>query len=501
MPLLLVLFVAAACLPVPWPPPPFDLGPGGSAAATAAITLFPLLLAGWLSMATIRTVTRTPDRRADAVARYARFRRLLGLANMLAAGVAIVGLGWGHTVWHAVTVDLPGVPRPVLAPAAEVLVPGPYFLALFAAWAIYFPVDRTLHRTAGADRAFWSLPGYVLFHARQFALMVGLPLTLFVTQQTIGRVAPEVADSVGFKAASVLGMVALFVLLPRAVKPLLGLQPLPHGPTRDRLEATATRLNFRYTALLLWPTRGAVANALVLGIVPWARYVIFTDRLLETMDEYELDAVLGHEVGHAAHGHIPYYAGFLLASAAAGTAATAAVDRAWSLDDWGGWAALPPLGLMAVYLFVVFGALSRRCERQADVYGCRAGSCGDPLCRGHDPETVLGPAGGPVCPSGVRALVRALDHVAALNGMDGPPSGGSARRSVRQRAWAWVKAWQHGPISDRIEFLLQLSEDPSLADKTDRSAFRFRVGLMATLLTAVAVLGSLVGWRELIRML
>jgi hypothetical protein len=244
-----------------------------------------------------------------------------------------------------------------------------------------------------------------------------------------------------------------------------------------------------------------VANALVLGIIPWARYVIFTDRLLEAMDEYELDAVLGHEIGHAAHGHIPYYAGFLLASAAAGTATTAAIDQAWSLDSWGGWAALPPLGLMAAYLFVVFGALSRRCERQADVYGCRAGSCDDPQCRGHDPETVLVPAGGPVCPSGVRALVRALDHVAVLNGIDGPPSGGAVARSLRQRVWAWVKAWQHGPISDRIEFLLQLSEDPALADRTDRAAFRFRVGLMATLVTAVAVLGTWVGWRELLRLL
>ena len=36
------------------------------------------------------------------------------------------------------------------------------------------------------------------------------------------------------------------------------------------------------------------------------------------------------------------------------------------------WAQLPFVGLAFAYIFVVFGFLSRRCERQADVFGCRA---------------------------------------------------------------------------------------------------------------------------------
>lgn len=508
MQILLVLFVAGACLPLPWPASPFELSPTSSALATFGLTLIPIALAIRVARRTVRDLLRDPQNRVEIVTRYAKTRRLLGFANLAVAAIAVLVLGWGHTVWETVTVPIPRKSRPVLVPAAELLVPAPYFLGLFSAWVIYYRVDRTLHQTASpGSPEFWSLGGYVLFHVRQFALMVLLPISLFVSQHSLVRVVPSIAETWWFKIGSVFAVGLLFVILPRLVKPLLGLQPLPAGPKRSRLEETARRLQFRYAGLLLWPTRGAMANALVIGVVPWARYVIFTDRLLEAMDEAELDAVLGHEIGHAAHGHIPYYAAFLLASAAAGAAATAALADSFPemdfppIENWDGWLAIPPLLLMAGYLFAVFGMLSRRCERQADVYGCRAGSCGDPGCRGHDADTYLVPAGGPVCPTGVRALIRALDHVAILNGMETPPSGSKAPRSFRKRLWAWIKAWQHGPISDRIEFLLQLTEDGSLADRSDRRAFRFRVGLLAILILTVVVLGSLVGWEELLRML
>ena len=55
---------------------------------------------------------------------------------------------------------------------------------------------------------------------------------------------------------------------------------------------------------------------MIAGLIPAVRYVIFTDRILEEMPPDELDAVFGHEVGHAKHGHIWYYAGFLALSMA-----------------------------------------------------------------------------------------------------------------------------------------------------------------------------------------
>jgi hypothetical protein len=69
------------------------------------------------------------------------------------------------------------------------------------------------------------------------------------------------------------------------------------------------------------------------------------------------------------------------------------------------------------------------------------------------------------------------------------------------RLWAKVKAWQHGPIPERIEFLYRLAEDPGLGYRTDQQVFRFRVGLLAVLLAALVCLGSAIGWERLLTML
>jgi Zn-dependent protease with chaperone function len=240
----------------------------------------------------------------------------------------------------------------------------------------------------------------------------------------------------------------------------------------------------------------------VIGVVPWARYVIFTDRLLEGLDPEETEAVFGHEAGHVAHQHIPFYAGFFALSAVTATALVAAGAKYLKdhgLDvppPWSEWVALPLVVFMAAYVFVVFGLLSRRCERQADVYGCRAASCGDPFCAGHRDDTDR-PAGDRLlCRTGVRALIRALDHVDSLNGNDHRPGGG-----VRSRLWGRVKAWQHGPVADRVEFLLRLSEDPTLGDAHDRRVRAFRAALVGALAAILAGCGSFVGWAELWKMI
>ncbi len=508
MPILLILSVAAACLQLPWPAPPAGVGPRGALALTTAVALLPVLAAAALSGWVVAALRRRPGERPAVLARYARLRRAVGLLNLGATAGAVVGLGWGDTVWNGPWFRL-GAAR-LLAPGAELLVPAPYFLALVLCWAAYYPAERALHRTssrADSPEGFWSLPGYVLFHLRQFVLLVGLPVGLCVAQQGLARAAPETVHDDRFQLGSLAVGVAVFVLLPRAVKPALGLRPLPPGPVRDRLEATARRLGVRYTDLLLWPTRGAMANAMVVGVVPWARYVIFTDRLLEGMAPDELDAVFGHEAGHVRHGHIPYYVAFLVLSASAATAGLAALAQALDLDrwareqaDWANWLPLPPLLMTGAYIFLVFGLLSRRCERQADVFGCRAGSCADPACAGHDETTALVPRGRGLCRTGVLALVRALDRVAVLNGMDGL-TGRPAARGLSRRVWAWLRAWQHGPVADRIEFLLQLSEDPSLGDRVDRRVRWFRRALAALLIASLAAIGSVVGWAELWRML
>src|SRR4029079_11343421 len=196
---------------------------------------------------------------------------------------------------------------------------------------------------------------------------------------------------------------------------------MPAGPVRYQLEMMAKRLHFRCTDFLLWPTHGASANAMIVGLLPRVRYVIFTDRILEDVPPDELAAVFGHEVGHAKHGHIWHYAAFLTLSMTVLAAFLILVvqtlkAKGVELPQWAeGWIALPPVVLAATYIFLVFGFLSRRCERQADVYGCRSVFCRDPICVGHDNATIYPERGRGLCPTGIRTFVRALERVDHLN--------------------------------------------------------------------------------------
>src|SRR5439155_7285007 len=112
------------------------------------------------------------------------------------------------------------------------------------------------------------------------------------------------------------GLAGIFIGLPLVIRLVLGLRPLPEGPLRDRLLAASRRLNFRASDILLWNTRNGMANAMVIGLLPWLRYVVFTDRLIEEFPEEEVEAVFGHEIGHIRHQHMLYYLVFLLTSMA-----------------------------------------------------------------------------------------------------------------------------------------------------------------------------------------
>src|SRR5262249_19404159 len=106
-----------------------------------------------------------------------------------------------------------------------------------------------------------------------------------------------------------------------------------------------------------------------------------------------------------------------------------APDGAAAWDTVGVWIIL---AVVAAYVLVVFGWLSRRCERQADIYGCKTAT----------------PA----------AFISALEKVADLNGIS----------RERPGFFSW---WQHSTIADRISFIRRMETDPAL-----EPAFQRRLG-------------------------
>jgi STE24 endopeptidase len=197
--------------------------------------------------------------------------------------------------------------------------------------------------------------------------------------------------------------------------------------------------------------------------------VILTDRLIEQLTPEEIEAVFGHEVGHIKHHHLLFYFGFLMASLIAvfgvwelvmdlcdQSAVQAFVQQHLpALADWlasyAMLSVLPLMALLCVYVVVVFGYLSRRCERQADIQGCRTVS--------------------------VPVFVAALEKVAQLNGIDREHPG-------------WLQSWQHATIAQRVAFLEKMHAEPEVEPRFQRRVGMVKWAMVIALVVVIAMLGT-----------
>jgi STE24 endopeptidase len=141
---------------------------------------------------------------------------------------------------------------------------------------------------------------------------------------------------------------------------------------------------------------------------------------------------------------------------------------------------MPFVALLGCYIFVVFGFLSRRCERQADLFGCRAVSCSQPACVGHIADE-RAPAGATLCRTGILTFIDALEKVALLNGIHRDRPG-------------WLQSWQHSTIARRVEFLQRVLADPGLEPHFQRAVARVKWGLFLSLGAVLVLLGTTRGW-------
>ncbi len=483
MPFLLLLVVAVACMVPTWPAPG-----DGPVAAWAALAWAPVVLVLAVTFAFTRYIhfilLREPENREAALRRYGGFRGYHIFALIGAYGLTMFTFGWGWVVTQSLTIGAGD--DATLLPAAELGLLLPFLVGLLASWACFFDVERAVHDGAGASlaaRPFWTRREFVFFHAQQNLALVVAPVTLLVVAQGLLRQFPALRGDDRFPLAAFGLLIGVFICLPWVLRFVLGLQSLPAGPLRERLLAEARRLRFRCSDVLLWNTHGGVANAMVVGVLPAPRYVVMTDRLIDGLTDEELEAVFGHEVGHVKHFHMIYYLGFLFMSLIVlalswRLAALALVAQIPMLEPlleptFDG-AELPLLPLVGLYIFVVFGFLSRRCERQADIYGCRAVSCARAECASHD-DAALPSEGRGLCPTGIATFISALEKVACLNGMSRSKPG-------------WFQSWQHSTIARRVEFLQRMLADPTVEPRFQRRVGQVKWALFLGLGTLLVLL-------------
>lgn len=432
------------------------IGPVGA----AAWTLLPMLLVFLLAHALISWQTRR-------LARWGSWRsvlwaeRVLSVSRWLAVGLhvfAVLALGWLDAV-RSVIGD-----RIVID---EVIAGAPVMAFLALGWWSVYPIDRLLREAAMVRGLDEGLPihappsrvQYVVMQIRHQMLLGLVPMTVlagwsegvdamlagvrraaeqgqFARGGLPDRLAHWTMSQEGSAWAhlglQLVGVGAVFSLMPLAVRWLWDTVRMDDGAVRARLAAMCGRHGVRIRDLLVWRTRGTMANGAVLGLLGRLRFVLLTDALLERLPERQVEAVMAHEVGHVRHRHIPWLAAVLFA-AVGGTLiffdwALITLERAGRLEGWQEGASLLAGGLALGFGLVVFGFVSRRFEWQADSFAVQHLSGAGPR------------AGGvPIADEAVEAMVGALDAVSTLNHIP------------RQRF-----TWRHGSIATRMHRLARL---------------------------------------------
>jgi STE24 endopeptidase len=286
---------------------------------------------------------------------------------------------------------------------------------------------------------------------------------------------------------------AMFLIFsPEILRRVLHTEPLPDCPLRRRLERIARQYHVGYRDVLLWKTESQMGNAAVMGFVPRFRYVLLSDLLLETMRDEQIEAIFAHEIGHVIHRHLYWLvaalAAMLFALAGPGQTISDAFSFTQSQHPWLSDSVQTAL-MLAFCLGVfglVFGFVSRKFERQADVFAARTmQSEFDAAAQRNAPATLLaeletettstavlevpgmtvsGYSSGYVGEQGAAAFCTALERVAIVNNIP-----------IAARSWC------HGSIAKRIRFVQALGRDARRTAQFDRLMSRIYILLTACL--------------------
>lgn len=513
--------------------------PGWVITAVAAATVLPALIAGLGARGAVRRLDRRPD---DPVIGQAYFGRCMAAVQALLLGGQVGVLTC--TDWMKLCRAAPGIGGWPVVPTLLAITP--FAIALVLLWIAAYPAERAIRQIAlevylfrgKPTRPVWRLPEYVIYNLRHQFLFVLVPLMLIVLVRDVVDDLVEPSRRRWFRSAGghdylpdlMIGAASMLVaiLAPVILRYLWTTQRLPEGPLRDKLSRLCEKLRLRCREILVWRSGGVIVNAAVMGVAGPLRYVLITDGMLEQMEDTKIEAVFGHEAGHAKRHHILFFLLFALISGCLVTIFSTRTQH------------LPPLqyqiaatlfaALMAFKWFFLFGWVSRRFEWQADAFGVRSLAlaglpCAQP-CWVHSPGALAetrapgsspAPAGGrdvlASCASPLTAATLVGDPSVRERTMlraranstrggagtvaDGPHAPADDDRLCTTAAHIFgttlnevallngippeARSWRHGSISRRSRFVQELAQDPAACRRFEQSVFRVKlaIGLLA----------------------
>lgn len=362
-------------------------------------------------------------------------------------------------------------------------------------WWAYYPVDRRLReavifRQADAGEPVYPVPsrgGYVLMQARhQFGLLLLPLLAVFAWSESLALLGPDHRGVLSESAAMVLmpiGVLIVFVAAPLVIRYVWQTVALPPGEVRERMLGLCARHGVKVRELLLWRTGGGMVNAAVTGLISPVRFILLSDGLLDRVEPSRVEAVMAHELAHVKCRHIVWMGLTLIVTLgllefALGWLINAGV-AAYAGSTFDLWGPTGPLGIdlydpqhrmlaaaapaFAVTL-MVFGYVSRRIERQADVFAAKH------MAQSREPKTYDAQLRVVFDQPAIDAMVDALQRVAELN------------HAPVQR-----KSWRHGSIAWRQAHLRSLVGTPIHDTAIDRTMNRIKLAVLVG--TAILIAG------------
>ncbi len=341
----------------------------------------------------------------------------------------------------------------------KVLAVAPFIAALLAYWLAMYPLDRALRQrnsqvmamSGGTSPPVWTRGQFLGFNIRHNLLFLAVPVGLIVLVLDVLYLAEPVLGQTVAVTGGLFALGAIFVSAPAIIVRIWRTSPLPAGPLRSRLEQMSRQAGFTCRNILVWNTGGMIVNAAVLGATRPVRYVLLSDAMLEHFDENAVAAIFAHEAGHVVHRHITYMVlfsmGLILLIGSVAELSAARMDISSPVAEL---LAMSATGVLWLWLF---GMLSRRFERQADVFAA---------------ATAAGDANAELTAEGVTRFNDALLKVGRLNGIS--PS---------------RKNFRHGSISHRLEYLKELLRSGADRSVVDRGVRRVKLAIW--LLAAISV--------------
>ncbi|MBN1343972.1 MAG: M48 family metalloprotease [Phycisphaerae bacterium] len=424
-------------------------------------------------------------------------QRLFGWSGSLIRTLVLVFLGLDvlATPWPELVRKTWGLGKIVAVDDLVTMLP--FFLGIIVSWAVQYPADSAIRNLAmerseadgGSPRRIWRLSDYLIFNIRHQLLLIVVPMVgILIAYDLAAKYSDKLWQWTQLdwaeQAALMISAGFMFLISPVILRYVWSTRVLPDGPLRQGLQAICDQVGLKYRQILIWQSDGVVVNAAVMGLVPRFRYVLLSDGLLETMKTEQIEAVFGHEAGHVKHLHIHFYLLFAALSMLIVGGLLLIVYNYFPYNYWKGWlhvtraewnntVDLVAMGLVLLCWIFGFGWVSRRFERQADIFGVR---CVGQIMPGCDRECVVHhpPAGTKervrrkaLCPGAADVFAEALHRIAVLNG-------------IAPKA----RSWRHSSIASRMDFVRALAADPKKYRKFKRTII---------LTKALLVLGTAAG--------